>query len=746
MMKRRVLFKKKDGEQETPQDAYQRVAKFVATGHAKFSPSEAKRFENQAYEMMSEGKFMPNTPVLVNAGFPNAQCSACFVIPIEDNLRSIYKAHTDQGLIQSSGGGFGASFSNIRSAGTTTSSGRFITKGPISWLRMFNENAGHVTQGMRDGANMANLDIGHPNIKEFITCKSRGYGLVVDELAEQFNVSVEEAARIKSVIGIEKFNLSVSITNKFMETLERSGDWYLIDPHTKQHTKTAPAKELWDLIVNSAHQHGEPGVFFIDRANEKQELSHVGRIIGTNACGEVPALPNSSCTLGHINLSKFVSSGGVDWIGLEDAIRFGVQFLDDIVDLNTFPVLELAEMNANARQIGLGVMRWADALIKSGIQYDSEAAIELANSIGQFLDKITFDESAKLGKSRGNYPYFEGSSTQKAGQRYMRNGGRTTIAPTGQTSMYAGCSSGIEPLMFPVMRREQAGMIQVDYHPILFQTLKDRGLDTPEIREKLGILGSVRKAAFLPQDIRDLFPCAQDIHYTWHVKHQAAWQHHITFAVSKTINFPKDAPVSDVSDAYLLAYKSGCKGITVYRDGSRIGQPLSSMREKDQKIVKIKNKRSEVTYGTNRKIPTGCGNLMVYCGGQTDHDLQDITARLGKSGGCSSSMLEALARLSSIAVQHGVPPELIVKQMSGIRCSLTAFYHSKYTGDKSRTITSCPDALSVAIQEYLLNGSGRELEAHDKMVNHTGACPDCGGQLMYQEGCSKCICGWSRCS
>ena len=745
IMKRRVLSKKSNGEQETPLDAYKRAARFVASGHAKFSPNDAKQFENKIIETLADSKFMPNTPTLVNAGFPRAQCSACFVIPIEDNIQSIYKAHYNQGLIQASGGGFGAYFGNIRSTGTLAA-GRFATKGPVSWIKMFNENASHVVQGMREGANMAMLDIGHPDIVDFITCKNYGYNLNVEDLIEQFGVSIEEAKRIKSIIGIEKFNISVSVTDKFMETLDRGGDWYLIDPHTKNRVKTIPAKELWDLLINNAHKHGEPGVIFIDEINRKNSLDHISKIEACNACAELPMIPYGACNLGHINLSKFVDKNGVRWDELEDVTRFGVQFLDDIIDINTFPIPELTEANLKSRQIGLGVMGWADALIKLGVPYDSDKAIETAHGVGSFIDSISYNESEKLGKDRGNYPYFDGSKLQKSGQKYMRNSNRTTIAPTGQTSTYAGCSSGIEPIMFPVIRREQAGMVQIDYHPILFNVLNDRGFNTQEIKDKIGVLGSVRNATFLPEDIRNLFPSAHDISYEWHIKHQAAWQEHITASISKTINFPNDAKASDISSAYWMAYKSGCKGVTVYRDGSRLYQPLSSLKKKND-LVQLSHKRSEVTHGTNRKIQTGCSSLMIFCGDNPDGLLQEITCRMGKSGGCLSSFSEGVARIVSIALQHGVPAERIIKQLSNLRCHLPHLYKSKHTGDRPRTITSCCDAIAVAMEEHLLNGSDKKLEHVNMSRNHDGVCPDCGVPLMFIEGCAKCSgCGFSRCS
>jgi ribonucleoside-diphosphate reductase alpha chain len=749
-MKKMVLPKKSGGGQETPAEAYRRVAKFVATGHEIFEGKEkAEKFADKAEEYMSEGKFMPNTPTLVNAGFPHAQCSACFVVPVEDNLPSIYKAHHDQGLIQASGGGTGFYLGNIRSAGTLARD-RLVTRGPISWLKMLNENAGHVAQGTRHGANMAILNIGHPDIIDFINCKKSGYNTQIEDLMEQFGLSHDEAVRLRSVIGVEKFNLSVAISDKFIETLRRGGDWYLSDPHTKQRTKTLPAKDLWNLIIKNAHEHGEPGIFFVDTANKSNPLSHIARIVSTNPCGEKPMIPYGSCNLGHVNLSKFVcgtnGSSKINWDGLEETIRFAVRFLDNIVEINTFPIEELASVNKNSRQIGVGVMGWADMLIRLGIAYDSQGAIDLANDVGSFLDKTTFNESERLGRDRGDYPWFANSPLQKSGQTHMRNSERTTIAPTGQSAMYAGsCSYGIEPNMFPVMRREQAGMVQVDYHPLLFKVLDERGLNTQEIKDKLGILGSARKATFLPEDIQRLFPSAHDIHYEWHIKHQAAWQKHITSAVSKTINLPKEATAADVDAAYLMAYDLGCKGITVYRDGSRMNQPISSLKTNEKKLVQLKHKRSEVTHGTNRKVPTGCGNLMVYVG-ESDGHIEEITARLGKGGGCAAAQTEAIARMASIAMQHGAEPAYIAKQLSGVRCHLSALHRSKYTGDRPRTVTSCADAMSVALSEHLSNGSGKKIDAPDKTSGHTGACPDCGGQLAFEEGCNKCYnCGFSRC-
>jgi ribonucleoside-diphosphate reductase alpha chain len=749
MMKKRVLFKKENGEQETPLDAYKRVADFVALGHKEFNTiRDTEIFRDKIVEYLADDKFMPNTPTLVNAGFKDAQCSACFVLPIEDNLQSIYKAHNNQGLIQASGGGTGFFLGDIRPAGTKAAN-RFITKGPISWLKMLNENATHVTQGMREGANIAILDVGHPDIIDFIKCKSKGHNTSIESISEQFDINLEEAKVIKSIIGVEKFNISVSIPNQFMTALKNNSDWYFIDPHTKQKTGFMQAQEIWDLLVKNAWENGEPGIIFPDTANKDNFTTHIGLYKATNPCGEQWRRPHESCNLGHVNLSKFIiganGSSQIDWSGLEEIIRFGIQFLDNIVEINKFPIKELAEMNKNVRNIGLGVMGWADMLAMMGIPYDSNDAIKLANEIGEFLYKTAVDETTRLGKDRGNFPYFEGSDFQKDGVKYRRNNDITTIAPTGQTSMYAGCSSGIEPIIFPVIRRKQADMVQIDYHPALFKILEDRGLDNAEVRDKLGNIGSVRKATFLPEDIRSIFPSSHDIGYKWHVKHQAAWQKHITSGVSKTINFPRDATRDDISAAFHLAYEGGCKGITVYRDGSRTDQPLSSLKN-NKKLVKTINKRDQVTTGTNRKIPVGCGNLMLYTGGTEQQRLQEITSRLGKGGGCGSAFNEAVGRMASIAIQHGAKPEYIAKQLSGIRCHLTAPYVSEYTGNRPRTITSCPDGISVAISEYLLNGHGRKLEQEDEMEGNTTLCPECGGQLSYMEGCSKCMgCGFARC-
>jgi len=747
IMRERILFTKDNGKQETPLDAFRRVANHVAKGHSVYEDGKATaRFIEKATEMMFEHKFMPNTPTLVNAGFPNAQCSACFVLPVEDNLPSIYKSHYNQGMIQASGGGTGFFLGGIRSAGTKAAD-RFTTRGPVNWLRMLNENATHVAQGMREGANMAMLDVGHPDIVDFITCKKAGIEIEIDELAKKFDVGPEEAKRLKSVIGIEKFNISVSIPDRFMEALVAGDDWYFKDPHTGEKRGSMPAQELWDLIVHNAHENGEPGIFFEDTANRKHAIPHIGRIRTTNPCGEQPLLPYESCNLGHINLSKFVAgingTSQVDWEALEDAVRFGVQFLDDIVEVNCFPIQELAEMNRGTRRIGLGIMGWADMLATMNIPYDSDAALSKADEIGEFFDKISLDESRRLGQDRGNFPFFEGSAYDGK-EKHMRNSDRTTIAPTGTTSLYAMCSSGIEPLFAPVTVRDQAGMVQVDYHPALFSMLERRGLDTPEVRQKLAnVGGSLKKADFLPADIRAAFPTAHDIDYEWHIHHQTIWQRYITSAVSKTINMSHDASAADVDKAYKMAFEGGCKGITVYRDGSRKYQPLSTKKVEPNGLIQI-GKRAPVTHGSNRKVVNGCGSLMVYIGGNED-GTHEITARLGKGGGCAAAQTEAIARMASIAMQHGAPPEKIAKQLGGIRCHVTAMHKSKHTGNRPRIITSCGDAISVALEEHLAEMQGQTAE-HKATNGHVGACPSCGAAMAFEEGCSKCYnCGYSRC-
>lgn len=755
IMKKRVLHTN-NGKQETPYEAFLRTAKHIGKGHAVYSTSEeTKQFVDKALEMMYEGKFMPNTPTLVNAGMPNAQCSACFVLPIEDNLPSIYKAHYNQGLIQASGGGCGFYLGNIRSTGIMADGGKVKTRGPINWLRMLNEDATHVAQGMREGANMAILNVGHPNIVDFITCKQAGYKVDIETIMNLFNVDEAEAARMKAVAGIEKFNISVSIPDAFMMALERGDDWYFIDPHTNERTGSMPSQELWDLIIHNAWENGEPGLFFEDEVNKYNKIPHIGRIKACNPCGEQSLLPYESCTLGHVNLKRFVvgmnGSSSFDWDGLEDAVRFGIQFLDDVVEINEFPIQELYHMNKNTRRIGLGVMGWADALALMGVPYDSKEAIDKAEEVGDFFAKIAQDESARLGKDRGNFPYFEGSAYD-GNQKYMRNSEITTIAPTGQTSIYVGayssiCSSGIEPIIFPVIERNQAGMKQIDYHPSLFEVLKERGLDNEETREKLASSGSVRDSLFLPDDIRRSFPSAHDIAPQWHVEHQIVWQKYISSAVSKTINLPHDATVNDVASAYKQAYNGGCKGITVYRDGSRIYQPLSSAgkdRSSTESLVQIGH-RSDVTHGSNRKVSNGCGNLMVYIGEGENHQIQEITARLGKGGGCASAQTEAIARMASVAMQYGAPPAKIASQLGGIRCHLTAMHKSRHTGPRPKIVTSCADAISTALSEHIAE-SGDEEATFNSASNHAGACPECGFTISHEEGCMKCVsCGFSKC-
>jgi ribonucleoside-diphosphate reductase alpha chain len=382
-------------------------------------------------------------------------------------------------------------------------------------------------------------------------------------------------------------------------------------------------------------------------------------------------------------------------------------------------------------------------LATMGIPYDSHEAIEKAGEVGEFFDRISLDESRKLGRDRGNFGFFEGSVFDGV-ETSMRNSDRTTIAPTGTTSLYAMCSSGIEPLFSPVTVRDQADMVQVDYHPALFDMLKRRNLDTPEIRNQLAKSGgSVRHSEALPSDIKSAFPTAHDISPEWHIRHQMAWQQHITSAVSKTINMPKEASSEDVDRAYRMAYEGGCKGITVYRDGTRKYQPLRHSKTEPNGLIQI-GKRTDVTHGSNRKVPNGCGNLMVYVGGNED-GVHEITARVGKGGGCASAQTEAIARMASIAMQHGAEPERIAKQLNGIRCHLTAMHRSTHTDNKPRIVTSCGDAISVALSEHMADIKGEKAN-HKTTNDHVGACTSCGASMAFEEGCAKCYnCGYSRC-
>jgi ribonucleoside-diphosphate reductase alpha chain len=553
VLERRYLQRDDQGRiAETPSQMFRRVAQAVALAELNYDQkADVDTTAKEFYRLMSSLQFMPNSPTLMNAGTSLGQLSACFVLPVGDSLTSIFDAVKYMALIHQSGGGTGFSFSHIRPKGDMVRSTHGIASGPVSFIRVFDTSTDVIKQGgRRRGANMAILRVDHPDILEFITAKSR----------EAFLLN---------------FNLSVAATDEFMQKVETDEEYYLINPRTKQPVKSVRARDVFDLIVTMAWQTGDPGLIFIDEINRYNPTQQVGEIESTNPCGEQPLLPYESCNLGSINLSKMIENGAFAWEKFRNATRISVRFLDDVIEVSKFPLLEIEQITKGNRKIGLGVMGLADALVQLGIPYNSEEAIDLADKIMKFLEAESHKASAELAQTRGPFPNFKGSMYDRPGQAPLRNSTATTIAPTGTISIIAGCSSGIEPLFaISFVRSVMEGTQLLEVNPLFERLARERGFYSTELMMEIAKTGSVRDIPEVPDDVKRIFITAFDVAPEWHVRMQAAFQKYTDNSVSKTINFAHDATVEDVRKAYLLAYKLKCKGITVYRYGSKREQVL----------------------------------------------------------------------------------------------------------------------------------------------------------------------------
>ncbi|KPL10759.1 ribonucleotide-diphosphate reductase subunit alpha, partial [candidate division TA06 bacterium SM1_40] len=658
VLERRYLRKDGTGTPvETPEEMFRRVARVVAAADLNYDRHpDVEMLEDEFFAAMASLRFLPNSPTLMNAGRELGQLSGCFVIPIEDSIESIFEAIKNAALVQKSGGGTGFSFSRIRPKNDLVRSTKGIASGPVSFLAAFNSATEAVKQGgTRRGANIGVLNVEHPDIFDFIRCKAD---------SDQ----------------ITNFNISVALTEKFMQAVQSDGEWSLINPHTGEESKRVSARELFDLIVDMAWRNGEPGLIFIDRINRDNPTPGQGEIESTNPCGEQPLLPYESCNLGSVNLSLMVRHGRIDWDLLKATVSLGCHFLDNVIDANKYPLRQIEEMTRTNRKIGLGVMGFADMLIKLGIPYDSEEGIETGDGVMEFIQETAAATSESLARERGSFPAFSGSVYEWSGRPGMRNAARTTIAPTGTISMIADCSSGIEPLFSLVYVKEVMDgerLLYVNRH--FEETAKERGFYSRELMDRIADAGSIQSLTEIPEDVRRLFVTAPDITPEWHVRLQAAFQRHTDNAVSKTINFPHSATKEEVRRAFELAYELGCKGLTVYRDGSREQQVInigSGEKEGSEEGAAIgppaeerrkPRPRPEVTSGTTEKIGTGCGNLYVTVNAD-EHGPFEVFASLGKSGGCEASQTEAISRLVSLALRSGVKPESIIKQLRGIRC------------------------------------------------------------------------------
>ncbi len=731
VLEKRYLKKDEEGKiVETPEQLFRRVARAIAEAERLYGKTEVEvaEVEEAFYRMLTSLEFLPNSPTLMNAGRRLGQLSACFVLPVDDSMESIFDAVKHTAIIHKSGGGTGFSFSRLRPNGDIVGSTKGISSGPVSFMTVFDTATEAVKQGgTRRGANMGILRVDHPDILNFISCKDDN---------TKFN----------------NFNISVALTDEFMKAVKEDRSYDLINPRTKKITDSLKAREVFSLIVEHAWGNGEPGIVFIDRVDASNPTPQTGHIESTNPCGEQPLLPYESCNLGSINLAKVVKTENktqkierrkVDWDKLRDITWKAVHFLDNVIDINKYPLPIISEMTKANRKIGLGVMGWADMLIQLGVPYNSDTAIKLAENVMEFIQREGKNASAAIAEERGEFPNYKGSIYD--GKTRLRNATVTTIAPTGTLSIIAGCSSGIEPLFaVSYVRTVMEGTKLIEVNPYFEKVAKERGFWSRELMEKIADRGSIKEFKEIPDDVKAVFVTAHDITPKEHITMQAAFQKFVDNAVSKTVNFPNEATHKDVEEVYLLAYKLGCKGVTVYRDGSREQQVLTKGRkDKKQQPVDsaqkvVPKKRPEVIKGATRLMKTGCGNLYVTINEDEKGHLFELFTSMGKAGGCAASQSEAIGRLVSLAFRSNIEPDEIIKQLKGISCHEPAWH----SGGR---ILSCSDAIAKSLEKYRVEGkkgNGDELKVFMLM----GACPECGGAIERESGCLVCHnCGFTKC-
>jgi ribonucleoside-diphosphate reductase alpha chain len=821
VLEKRYLLKDETGTPvESPSDLFHRVARTVAQADACYggSTEQVEQVAADFFGLMANRLFVPNSPTLMNAGRPLGQLSACFVLPVDDALSNgksgIYDTLRAMALVHQSGGGTGFSFSRLRPKNDIVRSTMGVASGPVSFMSLFDASTDVVKQGgTRRGANMGILRVDHPDILEFITCKD-------------------------DTTKITNFNISVAVTDAFMAAVEADGLYDLIHPKTGQVSGQLKAREVWQLIIHGAWKTGEPGVFFIDRANYYNPVPHLGEYEATNPCGEQPLLPYDVCNLGSINLGAFVTEDGkggkeIDWDELRRVVHLSTHFLENVIDANQYPLPEITDLAQRIRRIGLGVMGLADVFVKLGVPYDSDEGVALGRKIQRFVDEEGKRESERLAAQRGTFPEWERSiwgpdetcARNAQGERVrpmrrLRNCNVTTVAPTGTISIIAGCSSGIEPLFAVAFMRNQAGVLMPDVNEDFIAIAKAEGWHSDELMRKIAETGHIDFPE-VPAKWQRVFVTANAIKPEWHIRMQAAFQEFNDSAISKTCNFAHDASEEYVEEIYRLAYRLNCKGVTVYRDGSRDMQVLSAgstakkviegsgksekggtpatatsatsadlhgeiaeLRAENERLQRIvlelesenlqrrqKRSRPEVLRGTTRRVETPLGTLYVTITEDDRGQPFEVFMTLGKAGGALMADVESLGRLISLALRSGIPIKEIYRQLRGISSD-------RVIGLGPNKILSVPDAVGIAIERWMQEKQGiqQELLPGSKTGPQTelapvvsqpvgqsgprgeqmifggmqemlsGACPDCGSQLEFAEGCMKChVCGFSEC-
>ncbi|MGH7699048.1 MAG: vitamin B12-dependent ribonucleotide reductase, partial [Gemmatimonadales bacterium] len=793
VLERRYLVKDEHGRPaESAEDLFWRVARTVAAADAAYGASDkaVQGLAETFFELMATRVWMPNSPTLMNAGRPLGQLSACFVLPVDDCLSNgksgIYDTLRAMALVHQSGGGTGFSFSRLRPKNDVVRSTMGVASGPVSFMKLYDASTDVVKQGgTRRGANMGILRVDHPDILEFIACK--------DDLTQVTN-----------------FNISVAVTDAFMRALEEGTPYDLIHPRSGRAVGQLDAREVFRTIVHGAWKTGEPGVYFIDRANAYNPVPHLGSYEATNPCGEQPLLPYDVCNLGSINLGLFVRDGDVDWDRLRTVVHVCTHFLDNVIDANRYPLPEIDDLAKRIRRIGLGVMGWADLLVRLGIPYSSDAGVALGRKIMAFVDEEAKRASEQLAEQRGVFAEWERSIwgpdatcvRDAAGQRIrplrrLRNCNLTTVAPTGTISIIAGCSSGIEPLFAVAFMRNQAGVIMPDVNEDFTAVARREGWYSDALMQRVAESGHIHFDE-VPEAWQRVFVTAHDVTPEWHIRMQAAFQEFTDSAISKTCNFPNAATEEYVEQIYRFAYKLGCKGVTVYRDGAREGQVLSTGQtakkaaaqdgqaalaealgrlaeleaelertraqlhdaEAENLQRRAKRSRPDLLRGTTRRVETPLGTMYVNITEDDKGQPFEVFISLGKAGGALMADVEAIGRLISLALRSGIPMQEVYRQVRGISSDRVA-------GLGPNKVLSVPDAIGIAIEKWMQEKQGVQqdllasgtsassapealrrtvsgLEGHSYQVGgmredqFIGACPDCGSQLEFAEGCVKC--------